>query len=282
MVAQLAGRQHGVATAAQLAQAGLTRRDIAYRVSIGRLHRVHRGVYAVGHGGLSREGRWMAAVLAAGEGAVLSHLPAATLWEAWRRPLRGIDVIAPGKHRAQTGFRIHRARLLHAHDVTRRDGIPVTSMARTLVDLTDVLDAYQMANVIHEAAFRKRFDPRATREAMKRAHGRRTSVLAAALRAHERGSAGTRSALEDRFLALARSAGRPEPVVNTRLGRFEVDFRWGRLCVEIDGDGHDRPRTRRDDEARDDALHAAGYEVLRFTAREVDERPGAVAERLGR
>jgi len=265
-LARIASRQHGLVTIAQLRQVGLGSPGVvAHRVKRGRLHRRYRGVYAVGHGKLSQEGEWMAAVLAAGEGSVLSHLSAAVLWRAWRRRVRGIDVT--GRRRELRGVRVHWCRNLDPRDTTRRNGIPVTTVARTLVDLTDVLTKHQLANVIHEAAFRKLFHERATRDAMARANGRRNLlVLEAALKAHAAGSAGTRSGLEDRFLALARAVGLPEPLVNTEVATgIEVDFHWPDrdLCVEIDGDGHSRPRTRREDEARDRALEAAGRRVVR-------------------
>ena len=160
-------------------------------------------------------------------------------------------------------------------------------MARAFVDLTDELTPEQLANVIHEAAFRRRFNEAATRAAMARANGRHNlGVLERALAAHAAGSAGTKSDAEDEFLALVRSAGLPEPLVNVRIPtvarRLEVDFHWPglRLCVEIDGDGHERPRTQIDDETRDELLRDAGWTVARFAANEVTERRHAVLARL--
>jgi hypothetical protein len=214
----------------------------------------------------------MAAVLAVGEGAALSHLCAAVLWQAWRRAAPHLDVVTPRDRRVR-GIRVHRCRNLDPRDVTVRDGVPVTTMARTLVDLTDVLTAAQLANVIHEAAFRHRFSEPATRAAMARANGRRLSVLERALELNAMGSAGTKSALEDRALALVQEAGLPEPLPNAKVpagGRsIEVDLYWPdhNLCAEVDGPGHQRPRTRREDEERDRALHGAGLKVVRFSAR---------------
>jgi very-short-patch-repair endonuclease len=268
----VAERQHGVVTSAQLQEIGFTRSAISRWVAGARLHRVLPRVYAVGHSALSREARWMAAVLMAGEGAALSHESAALLWRVWRRAARRIDVVAPHRRRSAPGIRIHHARRLHPRDVTVHDNIPVTTVARTLVDLTDELTAHQLANVIHEAAFRKRFDERATRTARRRANGRHNLTrLDAALDAHASGSAGTRSDLEDRYLAALHAAGLPDPLVNTHVKTpsrdIEVDLHWPhlKLCVEIDGPGHGRPRTRQEDEARDAALQTAGHEVLRVT-----------------
>jgi very-short-patch-repair endonuclease len=205
----------------------------------------------------------MAAVLAAGEGAVLSHLAAATHWRIWRRKLDGIDVLVPGNRRTRHGFRVHRVKCLDKRDVTIHQGIPITTPARTLVDLADVLTAHQLANVIHEAAFRNRFDETKTREAMTRAQGRPLSNLHAALQAHAQGSAGTRSELEDRFLETWTG---PKPRVNTKLHGIEVDLYWPdeNLVVEIDGPGHKRPRTRTEDEQRDRQLQENGITVVRI------------------
>jgi hypothetical protein len=271
-LARLAARQHGMVTAEQLAELGLARYGVAKRVASGRLHPRYRGVYAVGHGRLSQKGEWMAAVLAAGDEAALSHLAAAKLWEIWRRKVRGIDVVAPTRRRDRPGVRMHWARRLDRRDVTVHDGIPVTTVARTLVDLSSVLTAAQLANVIHEAAFRNRFDLAATHRAMARAAGRHTlDVLVAAFDAHAAGSAGTRSGLEDRYLAQVTGAGLPDPLVNTKVAGIEVDFHWPgrRLCVEIDGPGHARPRTREEDRARDAALRAAGHDVIRLTGEDL-------------
>jgi very-short-patch-repair endonuclease len=272
-LAELAAGQHGVVTAKQL---GLSRPGIAYRVRVGTLHRVHRGVYAVGHDRLSERGRYMAAVLAAGKGAALSGLSAAALWKAWKRPVREIHVIAPRTRGPQEGLRIHTTRRLDPRDVTELDGIPVTTLARTLVDLTDVLTVHQLANVIHEAAYHELFDRKETYEAIQRANGRPN--LTRLRQALETDGAGTRSNLEDRFLSLI--ADLPRPRVNTRIAGLEVDFAWPGLVVELDGPGHNRPRTQREDAERDKRLNAAGYTVRRITRDDLD-RPAGLLDRLG-
>jgi very-short-patch-repair endonuclease len=255
-LAELAARQHGVLTTKQL---GLSSGSIAQRIQAGTLHRVHRGVYAVGHARLSEKGKFMAATLAAGKGAALCGLSAAVYWQAWRRKVTEIHVLAPRGRKPKPGLRIHTTRQVHPSDVIEHDGIPVTTMARTLVDLTDVLTSHQLANVIHEAAFRNRFNRQATYAAMARANGRRRLVrLAEALRSE---GPGTRSDLEDRFLELVGSEAR----VNPTIAGLEVDFEIDGLVIEIDGPGHRRPRTQRQDRARDAILNAAGYSVLRLT-----------------
>jgi hypothetical protein len=261
----LAARQHGVVTLAQLLGAGLDHRAIARRVAGGALHRIHRGVYAVGHPGLSWEGQCLAAVLACGVGSALSHLAAAKLLQVSRFAAPLIAVVTASKRRPDR-VEVHRG-TLHARDVTSERNIPVTCVARTLVDLTDVLTAHQLANVIHEAAFRGRFIESATRDAMARANGRRNlHVLEQAIALHRGGSAGTKSGLEDAFLARLPKWAAP-PRVNTSLLDMEVDFHWPRerLVVEVDGSGHGRPRTQREDEARQRKLEEAGYAVLRVT-----------------
>jgi hypothetical protein len=281
VIAALAARQHGLVTVAQLLEAGLNHKAISRRVAAGRLHRVARGVYAVGHGGLSREGLLLVAVLGAGKGAALSRLAAAELWEVRRYRASLIDVVVPKWRPPKDGTRLHRARQLHPRDVTTHKNIPVTSIPRTLVDLSDVLTPHQLANVIHEAAYRGRYSLLATRDAIARANGRHNlDVLHQAIALHEHGSAGTKSRSEDHFLSLLQLAGVPEPLVNTHIHGVEPDFHWpdARVAVEVDGPGHGRPRTQREDALKDQILKTAGYTVLRVT--DLEQRPDAVLAAL--
>jgi hypothetical protein len=263
MIAELAKRQHGVVTLEQLRALGLNREWVRYRVAAGRLFPIHRGVYAVGHPGLSREGHFMAAVLASGERAALSHLSLAELRKVSRWPPSVIDVVSMSRRRVQ-GTRVHTARYLDPRDLTRFRGIPVTTVERMLVDLADVLTPHQLAWVIHEAAFRGLFDLAATRETMTRANGRRgLKTLQRAIGLHLSGSAGTRSAKEDAYLATLGEAALEAARVNTKI---EVDVHWPRTgtVVEIDGAPHTRPSQRGEDGRRDAALADAGYEVTRI------------------
>jgi hypothetical protein len=278
IIAAIAALQHGLITFRQLLAAGLTDSAITKRVARGLLHRVHRGVYAVGVVALSREARWHAATLAAGEGAALGLLSAGTLHEIsrFRSPL--IAVLSPRRRRLE-GVELRRYRSLDPRDVTTHKGIPVTTVHRTLVDLTDVLTPYQLANVIYQAAYRGRYVEPATHDAMARANGRRNlHVLDTAIALYNAGSAGTRSGAEDAFLALIDQ----EPRVNTDLHGFEVDFHWPelKLAVEIDGPHHGRPRDRDADARQDRALQAAGYDTLRFTDEDVYQRPERIKEAL--
>jgi hypothetical protein len=265
-LARVAGRQYGLVTIAQLLAAGFTHSSVTRRVARGVLHRIDAGLYAVGHATLSREARWLAGVLVGGEGAVLGHLSAGKLCEISRFGAPVTDVVSTRRHRPRPGIRFHRTRVLHPRDVTTHKRIPVTSVHRLLVDLADVLTPHQLANVIHEAAFRGRFVESATLDAMARVTGRhRLHVLERAIDLHRSGSAGTKSGAEDAFLALV--AGLPEPLVNMGLAGFERDFHWPefQLAVEIDGAGHMRPRSRLEDGRRDRTLDDAGYTLLRFT-----------------
>jgi hypothetical protein len=280
MIAAFAAMQHGLVTLVQLLSAGLVHSQISRRVASGRLHRVHTGVYAVGHEVLSREALWHAAVLGAGEGAALSHVTAAELHGITRHRSSLIAVVSP-RLRTLDGVRVRRYRTLDPRDVTTHRGIPVTTVHRTFVDLSDLRTPHQLANVIHEAAFKGRFVEAAVRDSMERANGRHhLHVLQRAITLYNKGSAGTKSGPEDAFLLI--QPFNPEPLVNTELHGFEVDFHWPdlELVVEIDGPGHTRPTTRRDDARKDRALKAAGYEVLRFTDTDVEEHPERVVAAL--
>ena len=274
----IAARQHDLVTHRQLLAVGLPRQAVARRVARGALHPRHRGVYSLGPAPLSREAQFLAAVLGAGEGSALAGLSLAELRGCIRYRARLIAVVSP-RLRTLVGVQIHRYRSIDPRDLTTFHGIPVTTVARMLVDLTDVLTPQELANVIHEAAFRGLFSELATRDAMARANGRhKLHVLEEALAIHAAGGAGFRSKAERAFHALIRPE---EPLVNTKLLGEEVDCRWPReqLVVEIDGPGHARPRARRDDANRDRRLRAAGYTVLRFTDKDVYERPEAVRQR---
>ena len=171
-------------------------------------------------------------------------------------------------------------RRLDPADVTVHKGIPVTTVARTLVDLTDVFDAHQLANVIHEAAYRKLFDLEETRAAMERANGRRKlKRLEAAIAIHLTGSAGTKSRAEAVFRKLVKPE---EPLSNVIVEGVEVDFFFPerRLVVEIDDPSHGRERSQREDALERRVLEAAGYTLLRFTNAEVEQRPVLVLSRL--
>jgi very-short-patch-repair endonuclease len=275
---EIAARQHGVVRSSQL---GMSTAGIAKWVRAGRIHPLYRGVYAYGHAALSERGGWMAVLLAAGDGATLTGSAGGRLLGVMKRPVRIIDVLVPKPRRSQPGFRAHTCRGLDERDVVVVDGLRVATVARLLVDLTESMEADELALVIHEAAYLGKFSREATVAALDRANGRRrVKVLEAALALHASGSAGSRSRLEKRFRRLVVGAGLPAPRQNVKVNGFEVDAYWPGLCVEIDGVGHRRARTAADDRIRDAALRAAGYTVLRFAEDDLDARPAWVLAQL--
>jgi very-short-patch-repair endonuclease len=282
-LAALAGRQHGLVTAGQLVALGLSRNGIRERVRRGALHRHHRGVYSVGHAALAREGEMFAAVLAAREGAALGHDSVAELFELMRGRSPELHVVVP-KRRTVPGVRVHRT-TLHPLDVIVYRGIPMTNVARTLVDLSETWTADELTYAIGEAAFHKRFNLEATRRAMDRANGRhRLHVLEEAIAEYLDGSKGAKSRKESAFLELLKAAGIVKPRVNVVIEGEEVDAHWPdrRLIVEVDGAGHRRPNVKRNDARRDRLLAAAGWRVLRIDAEKIEAEPAEVLVRLAR
>jgi very-short-patch-repair endonuclease len=229
----------------------------------------------------------MAAVMACGSQAVLSHLDAAALWKIYDGEGALVHVTrTTTAGQRLTGVRVHRARSLQAGDVTVKDGIPVTSMARTLVDLTDVLGPDRILRAMREADFLRILDLDALNAAVERAHGRRRiSALKQAL-AHHRPGQIVRGELEHRFLELVREAGLPAPETNikvqTRRLRYQIDCLWPEqgVAVELDGrDAHARTLAFESDRRKDNALNAIGLRPLRFTWHRVkDEAPDVIAE----
>lgn len=266
-IAWVARVQHGIVTTKQLVEVGLTKSAIAKRAKQGRLHRLHRGVYAVGHEGLSSEGRWMAAVLACGSGAALSHGAAAVHW-GLLRPLDGpIDVTIPtqtGRARRR-GIRIHRCGSLKAtwsttgsptRLATVRDHIPVTTVPRTLLDIRATLPPRLVRRAVRQAEF-------------------------LGLGLGEIKSDRTRSDLERYFLRLWRRTRLLDPEVNVPIGGMTVDFLWReeRLVVETDSYAtHGGTIAFEDDHQRDLRLRRLGYAVHRFTELQLETEPGAVIE----
>ena len=223
----------------------------------------------------------MAAVLACGLGAVLSHFSGAALWTLRTVDPVIIDVTVPRRNaRSRTSIRVHRPCHLAPEDVTRCRGIPVTTVARTLIDLAEVLSSRSLERAIDEAEFLKLLSEDEVAAALARNRGRTGAArLERTLRRHDAGSTRTRTKLEESFLALVTTSGLPRPEVNVPIGRFTVDFLWRehRLVVETDGGAsHDRAAQREEDSRRDAVLAAADYETLRFTWRQVRHRPAEV------
>ncbi len=277
-IGALAESQHGVVAIWQLLALGLGPDAIQYRVSIGRLHRIHHGVYAVGHRKLTRHGHWMAAVLAYGPHAVLSHKTAAALWGIGQSSYK-IDVTTPHSKRGRATIRAHTAKLHPEEDRAIRDGIPVTSVARTILDLAAQLAPDPLTRLIEESDRRQLFDLRALDRAIaRRPRGAGAAKLNAVLAAY-RGTPDTRSKLERDFRKLIADAGLPEPQFNVLVCGLTVDIWWPqwKLVVELDGEPyHTRPRAFETDRIRDATLQKADIRVLRVTGDRLDNAPADV------
>lgn len=258
VIARIAARQHGVVLARQLVAAGVSKDRIYGRCRTGRLHRLHRGVYAVGHRNLSNEGRWIAATLACGGGAVLSHCSAAALWQLLPTDRGPIDVSVPGSggRRKRAGITLHRCRSFTQLVCIRRDRIPVTTPARTIADLRRVVDPATVGKAIRQA-----------------------ELLGLPFGASPEADH-TRSELETIFLEFCRRHRLPAPEVNVRVGPYLVDFLWRdqRLVAETDGYRFHRGRIAfENDRSRDLQLRGLGFEVIRLSYRQIVDEPARVA-----
>jgi very-short-patch-repair endonuclease len=286
-ISEVAGRQHGVVARGQLSALGLGSEAIEWRLRHGRLHRLYWGVYAVGHTVLSQEGRWMAAVFACGQGAVLSHRSAAAHWGI--RDHRGgpIDVTSPRKTKSRGSIRRHSA-LLPADEVTEERGIPITTVPRTIFDLAAVSTPHAAESALRQSEFLRLYDPLSLHDLTDRYPGHRgiRSVSAALARVAE-APGPTVSRLEDRFLPFLDRHDLPRPHLNVRLEvngrRFQVDCLWpsAKQIVELDGwEGHGTRTAFREDRARDRRLRVAGYGVTRIAWGALDDEPEVVASDL--
>lgn len=283
-IAALAGRQHGVVSRQQLLALAISPTMIRLRLARGRLHRIHPGVYAVGHEALSRDGRLLAAVLACGRRAALSHRTAAAVWGfgAFGRSKIDVTVRSTAGRSGPSEVRLRRSGTLAPEDVTTETGLPVTTPARTLLDLAAILDGPRLESAVRRADELQLFDLAAvdallSRAPRQRGAGRLRRVLDDAART---GLTLTLSDLEDRFRALCDGHGLPRPAVNARVLGRRRDFVWRepRLVVEADGYAYHRGRAAFErDRARDQELVARGWRVLRFTHRQVADDPDAVA-----
>jgi predicted transcriptional regulator of viral defense system len=286
-MAVAAKRQHGVVARRQLREWGMASDAIDRRLLAGRLHRIHAGVYAVGHEVLSREGHWMAAVLAAGPGAVLSHSAAAALWRI-RNPSSGaIHVTTPRKCRSTQTIRRHRSRI-PADEVTVVEGIPVTTVPRTLFDLAAVSSVENVEFALREAEYRRLHDPLSLPDLLARYPGRRGSraIRACLARRAEHGGR-TRSPLEEVFVPFLRRHRLPLPRLNAWIelaGSWkQVDCLWDaqRVVAELDGyAGHGTRTAFREDRARDRRLRVAGYDVVRIAWTQLEDEPESIAADL--
>jgi len=279
-LARIARTQHGVVTRGQLLSAGISRREIAWRLKRGDLLREHRGVYRVGHRAPSVEARYLAAVLAGGEGALLCGQAAAYLLGIVKGNAPAPEVISPTQRRTE-GVRSHRCRSLNARDATRVQGIPVTIVPRTLVDIAAELASDALARACHEAGVRYGTTPKAVEAVLAQ---RPNSHGAKKLRRVIHGDVHvTLSKLERRFLELLRDERLPLPVTNRLAGGRRVDCRWPehRLTVELDGYRfHNSRHSWEQDRRREREARARGDDFRRYTFGDVMESPNDVLAEL--
>jgi hypothetical protein len=269
-IARLATRQGGVVGRKQLLALGISAKAIDYRASVGRLRVYYRGVYAVGHEAVQLRGRLFAALLVAGAGAALSHRTAAALHRLIPSMPPFVEVTTTTKApRSRPGLSFHQARTL---ETQRRHGLPLTTPARTLLDLAATRPRPEVERACSEALVQRLV----TADQLVQQRGPGSAVLRSLI---DDGIAPTRSELERRFVGTVSKAGLPRPLVNALVNGHRVDFLWPehRLIVELDGwrfHGHRLAFER--DRARDVALQLAGYKVLRFTWRQLEDEAAVV------
>ncbi len=282
---ELAGRQHGVVARRQLLEMEFNSREIEHRVARGRLHLVMRGVYAVGWPRLTQKRCWMAAVLACGEGAVLSHRSAAALWEIGVEKRGVIDVsVTRRAELKRRGLRVRGRPSLRAERVTSHDGIPVTTPVQTLIDLSTELTPNRVERAVNEADKRDLIDPEALRGVLDHYAGEPGTPLLRRL-LDKRTFRLSDSDLEILFRPIAMEAGLPPPLTKQVVNGFEVDFYWPNLGLVVETDGlryHRTPSTQTRDARRDRTHTLAGMTPLRFTHYEIKHERAKVRLELSR
>jgi very-short-patch-repair endonuclease len=265
--------QHGVVSRAQLLALGLHPRSVDHRIAKGRLHPVHRGIFAVGRPELTQKGRWMAAILSCGPDAALSHNSAAALWDIRTDYGKTIHVTVPTHlRRRRSGIAVHRQA---DATFTKRHGIPVTTPADTLIDLASTLNRKQLEAAINEADNHDLINPERLRKAAGQS-ARRAGAKQLRDTLDRATFALTRSQLERYFLPLARRAGLPKPLTKHHLNGYEVDFFFPDLGLVVETDSlryHRTPTQQATDRRRDQAHTKAGLTPLRFTHHQIRHEP---------
>lgn len=283
-LARLAKGQHGVATTRQLSELGYSADAISRASLSGRLHRIHQGVYAVGHTAASRQGQCLAAVLSCGDGALLSHRSAAWLWGMATRWYVPIEATAATRLNSREEVRVHSAGTLAPNDRAFAEEIPVTAVPRTLLDFAAVEPRY-LSWILERAERLGLLDLIAIDELLSRSHGLRgVARLRTALEIY-RLPGYTRSGLERRFLKLVRDAGLPAPATNFFVAGYELDAYWPgeRFGVELDTyDHHGGHSSFESDRLKQEDLKLAGIEITRITGIRMDREPKVVVDRLRR
>jgi very-short-patch-repair endonuclease len=282
-LAALAAKQHGVVSARQLRWLGYSTSAIGRAKEAGRLHRVHRGVYAVGHAHLTAHGRCLAAIAACGRGALLSHASAAWLWGLLSPCPTEVDVTATTRRHRRSSIRAHFA-TLDDEDRDKSEGIPATAVPRTLLDLATTERPASLNHAVQRAERLDLLDIAAIDRLLQRRYGSPgTPLLRQALEIY-RDPVFSRSRYERLLLDLVKGANLPRPAINAYVEGHEIDAYWAeeRFAVEVDGwDAHRSRSAFEQDPVRQEELKLAGIDSIRLTARRIEREPAQIAERLG-
>jgi len=293
-MARLAERQHGVVSRQQLLGLGFSEREITTRATSDSLHPLFRGTFAVGHRNIGKHGRMLAAVLACGDGAVLSHGSAAELLGLWDRQAAPVDVIAPRRGgRKIRDIRWHNVRRPMSDEIEARDGIPCTTVSRTLVDMAGRTSYASLRRLVEQAAVLRQLEVREVDRVLARGRRRGAPNLRAILqvwRTDDERRPTLRSPLEAKLLPVLLESGVPRPECNVRLridsGKpVEVDMLWRDRRLVIEADGEETHGTRaafQSDRTRAQRLVAAGYRVAGVTWSQAEDETSAVVARIRR
>lgn len=283
-IARLAAGQHSVVTRAQLAAVGVTDAAIRNSIEHSRLHRVHRGVFAVGHPALTRHGQCLAAVFARGDEALLSHRSAAWLWGLLPTLDLPLETSVPWRGHKRSPMHLHHCPALRAEDADFFEGVPVTAVPRTLLDIATSFRGRRLEGVIERSRLRGLLDLDAVDRLLEEVRGHAgRKALREGIRIY-RDPATIRSGGELRLLDLLCEAGLPRPRVNTVVEGFELDLYWPseRFAVELDSwDAHRTSASFESDPRRHEELKLAGIEMVRFTGRRLAREPDQLVERIG-
>jgi very-short-patch-repair endonuclease/predicted transcriptional regulator of viral defense system len=282
-VAELAQRQYGLVTYRQLRRLGFSSGKVGRSSQALRLHRVHRGVYCVGHAVLPDRGRCLAAAMACGRGAVVSHRAAAWLWGLLPGCPRTIDVTVPQHGARRAGIELHHSSTLVPEEHGKFGPIPATALPRTLLDLAATTSPRLTWNAVDRAERRDLLHLGEIDAMLKRRRGHRGAArLRVALSIYR--EPGFFRARSERLLRrLVKKAGLPQPLINTWVDRFEIDVYWEeeRFAVEVDGwEAHRTRRAFENDRLRQEEMKLAGIDVVRISARRIEQRPGEVGRNL--
>lgn len=283
-VSQIATNQGGPISREQLLGLDVSKPTIKSWLRSGRLHSYFRGVYLLGHEAMTPKGRMLAPVLAYGDDAVLGYRSAGHWRGFYRTARRDVDVIVPGRSKAkQDGIDLHLVRSLDSRDVTEHEGVPITTVPRTLLDLAEVLNPRQLKRAVEEADRLKLFDARAVQELLERSPGRHGLKPLGSLLADFDYHPLSRSEFEALFYDFCIEYELPRPTMNAPILDYQADAHWPgtNLIVELDSYGfHSDRRTFESDRLRDAELMLAGYRVVRVTYRQLTRQPQALASRL--